>query len=120
MGADEIDLPFPPLPLVHTDAPRQLWPQRPGPSLPRVIAPVFRDLLTPTMSVSQGSMELLNKIYHFQSEQRVNLEKLRMVQIHLLQRPTAGGFQAVASQEAKVLGVNFRSLFFLTAEFACR
>lgn len=97
------DAPIPPALPLAVAAPRvSIFPDHPGPTVPLTPQQFSPEPLTPAVSVSATTMTLLNKVYHFQSAQRANLAKLRLVQVQVLSRPSAQSFAAVASQESKM------------------
>ena len=78
---------------------RVSFPDHPGPVLPLVPPQMFDIPIQPGMGGTRSSMELLNKIYHFQTSQRQNLDKLRLAQWQILSRPSPDAVAALLNQE---------------------
>lgn len=83
-----------------TKRPRVCFPDHPGPVLPLLPPQAFDAPIVPAMGGCKTSIEVLNKVHQFQSSQRVNLEKLRLVQWQILSRPSPEGMSALLGQES--------------------
>ena len=85
-----------------TKRPRVSFPDHPGPVVPLVASQAFEMPVSPAMGGTRMSLELLNKVYHFQSTQRQNLDKLRLAQWQILSRPSPEAVSALMSQETQM------------------